>query len=797
MSAHQTLQRIHGYCALCRSHCGCISVVEDGRLIAVEPDPAHPTGQALCAKGRAAPELVYHPERLLYPMRRTRPKGDPDPGWQRLSWDEALDLTATTLRRLAEAYGPETVAFSVTTPAGTAISDARPWIDRLIHLFGSPNNCNANEICGWHRSAAAQFTFGASRATPELDKTGCVLLWGYNPSTAWLSQATGVVAAQARGARVIVVDPRRAGVAARADLWLRVRPGSDGALALGIAGVMIAEGWFDQDFIRDWTNGPLLVRSDTGRLLTERDLSPHGSPACYLAWDAAAQRPVRYDPTTVSYDPPGRDLALFGHYPIATAVGTVECRPAFDLYAALCRPYTPDVVETLTWVPRDQVRHAAHLLFTARPVSYHAWTGVDQHTNATQTGRAMALLYALTGSFDAPGGNVLFATVPTPDLTGRTALAPAQRAKALGFQARPLGPPQSGWVTSDDLYRAILEGTPYAVRGLVGFGANLLVSHADPGRASAALQALPFCVYADLFLTPTAALADVVLPVATAWEREALKMGFDVSQEGESLVQWRSPVIAPRGEARSDTWIVFELARRLGLGAHFWEGDITAAYHQMLAPSGLALEALHQAPSGLRVPLTTRYRKYAEQEDGTPRGFATPTRKVEIYAQQLLDHGYPPLPEYVEPAVGPVAQPEVAAHYPLILTCAKLPQFCHSQHRALPSLRRLVPDPEVDLHPTTAAERGIQAGDWVVIATPHGRMRARARYSPQLDPRVVSAQHGWWQACTALGLPGYDPHHAEGANYNSLISHAAMDPISGAAPHRSYLCQVSKVADLS
>ena len=513
-----------------------------------------------------------------------------------------------------------------------------------------------------------------------------------------------------------------------------------------------------------------------------------------MAWNQATQHPGLYDPATLSYDSPARDLALCGQYQIATVSGAVECRPAFDLYAALCQRYTPDVVETITWVPRDQVRQAAHLLFTSRPVSYYAWTGVDQHTNATQTGRAMALLYALTGSFDAPGGNVLFAKVPTPDLTGQEYLSPAQRAKALGFQARPLGPPQSGWVTSDDLYRAILEGTPYAVRGLVGFGANLLVSHADPSRAYAALKALQFCVYADLFLTPTAALADVVLPVATAWEREALKIGFDSSQEGESLIQWRAPVIAPRGEARSDTWIVFELARRLGLGEHFWSGDSTAAYRQMLTPSGLTLEALQQAPTGLRVPLTTRYRKYAGQGDGTPPGFATPTRKVEIYAQRLHDHGYPPLPEYVEPAVGPVAQPDLAAQYPLILTCAKLPQFCHSQYRALPSLRRLVPDPEVELHPTTAAERGIQSGDWVVIATPHGRMRARARLRPHLDPRVVYAQHGWWQACTALELPGYDLHSPESANYNGLISHAVMDPVSGAAPHRSYLCQISKVA---
>jgi len=767
--------------------------VEDGRLVAVEPDPSHPTGQALCAKGRAAPELVYHPERLLYPMRRTRPKGDADPGWQRISWDEALDLTATTLRRLAEAHGPETVAFSVTTGAGTAISDTGPWIDRLIRTFGSPNNCDAIEMCAWHRTAASQLTFGVGLAAPEFDKTGCVLLWGHNASTSWLNHATEAVAAQARGARLIVVDPRRAGLAAKADLWLRVRPGSDGALALGIASVMIAEKWFDGEFVREWTNGPLLVRDDTGRLLTERDLSGHGHPGRYVAWDGRGHRPVIYDPTTVSYESRDGELALFGQYELVTAAGPVACRPAFDLYAALCRRYPPEVVEEITWVPSHQVREAARLLFTARPVSSFTWNGVEQHTNATQSSRAIALLYALTGNFDAPGGNVLFAKVPTPDFSGGEYLAPAQRAKALGFAARPLGPPQTGSVTSDDLYRAILDGTPYRVRGLVGFGANILLSHADAGRGQAALRALEFCVYADLFLTPTAALADVVLPVATAWERETLKIGFDISQEGESLVQWRVPVIPAQGEARSDTWIAFELARRLGLGEHFWGGDITAAYRALLAPSGLKLEDVQQAPHGVRVPLTTRYRKYAAPNGGRPAGFATPTGKVEIFSQRLLDHGYAALPEYVEPVMGPVAQPEVAASYPLVLTCAKLPQFCHSQHRALSRLRRLVPDPQVELHPQTAAERGIEAGDWAMIATPHGRIRARASLRSHLDPRVVYAQHGWWQGCADLGLAASDPTAADGANYNLLISHAVTDPISGVAPCRSYLCEVSKV----
>src|SRR6202023_895715 len=128
MAGHSGTQRIHGYCGLCIARCGAIAVGEEGRFTRLEPDPTHPTGQALCAKGRAAPELVYHPERLKYPLRRTRPKGDPDPGWQRISWDQALDETAAAMRGIAAESGPEAVAFGVTTSSGTALSDAQPWV---------------------------------------------------------------------------------------------------------------------------------------------------------------------------------------------------------------------------------------------------------------------------------------------------------------------------------------------------------------------------------------------------------------------------------------------------------------------------------------------------------------------------------------------------------------------------------------------------------------------------------------------------------------------------------------------
>jgi len=237
---------------------------------------------------------------------------------------------------------------------------------------------------------------------------------------------------------------------------------------------------------------------------------------------------------------------------------------------------------------------------------------------------------------------------------------------------------------------------------------------------------------------------------------------------------------------------VFDLACRLGLGDRFWDGDIEAAHRHQLGPSGVTLEALRENPGGVRVPLQTRYRKYAEQEDGVPNGFATPTRKIELYSETFLAHGYRPLPEHEEPLIGPLSRPDLAERYPLILTCAKSTQFCESQHRGLPSLRRRVPDPEVELHPAAAAERGIRAGDWVAVETAEGQVRARARLNESLDPRVVCGQHGWWQACPEIGAPGYDPFGPDGANLNLIIGNAAIDPISGSVPHRAYLCQVRR-----
>src|SRR2546428_13363468 len=206
MSARASATRIQGYCALCVSRCGSIAVVEDGRFVALEPDPSHPTGQALCAKGRAAPELVYHPERLLHPLKRTRPKGDADPGWQQISWDEAMDLTATRLRKLADEHGPESVVFSMVSPSTSAIADSAAWIQRLGRAFGSPNHCGSLELCGWGRGYATRYTYGMGMGTagpppPPPRKARLLPLSGLKPHLPRPAAATPGAAGRPRAAR--------------------------------------------------------------------------------------------------------------------------------------------------------------------------------------------------------------------------------------------------------------------------------------------------------------------------------------------------------------------------------------------------------------------------------------------------------------------------------------------------------------------------------------------------------------------------------------------------------------------
>lgn len=790
-----TIQTIHSYCAQSKSRCGVVCTVRNGIFEKVEPDDSHPNA-CLCVKGTAAPQIVYSAKRLKHPMRRTRPKGEADPGWERISWEEAIHTAARELLRLRDRYGAQSVVFGRPAPGGSAANDYVGWLTRLANVFGSPNILATTHICNWHKDTGSAYTYGHGIPAPDFERTQLMVIWGHNPEVSWPAHAKRVAEARRRGAKLMVVDPRKTNLAAKADLWLRVRPGTDGALALGFLHLFFTQRLMDEEFAREWTNGPFLVRTDTQELLTGEML---GWGKGYVVWDQAQGRPRLLDPARETPGSAQIDVALSGEYGVDLPGGLrVGCKPALELLRELTANYPPERVAEITWVPVEQIRLGARLLGSIKPACYYTYVGIEEHTNAMQTNRAISILYGLTGNLDVRGGNLNFPRVPTNSIGGREFLPKEKAALRLGYAERPLGPAgTTGNVQAYEVYKAILTGKPYPVNGFVFFGGNPLLSNGDSETGRKALQRLEFYLHADMFSNPCAELAaDLLLPASTCWESEALKTTFEMGESTCTHVQLRTPVISPLYDSRPDLDIIFQLACRMGFRKEFWNGDAEAAFGFQLAPSGLTVEELRRQPVGITVPIPIREKKYAQLDakTGQLRGFNTVTRRLEVFSVTFRSHGYDPLPVYQEPAIGPVTRPDLRERFPLVLTCSKLIQFCHTQHRQIPMLRKQAREPFVEMHPETMARLGIVDGEWVEVESLLGRVRLKAKMTHGIDPRLVSTQHGWWEPCEDLGLPGYDPFDAEGANINRTVGNDAIDPISGSVPHRSYLCAVRKVS---
>jgi anaerobic selenocysteine-containing dehydrogenase len=577
-----------------------------------------------------------------------------------------------------------------------------------------------------------------------------------------------------------VIDPRKTTLAAKADCWLRVKPGADGELAMAMIHVLLEENLFDTEFARRWTNGPFLVRCDNHRLLRQSDLHAAGSGHVDPIWDE--QRGGLGD------EP--RSAALFGTFPITLRDGTtVRCQTALQMLKEAVEPYAPERSETITTVPAAEVRNAVRLFAQEKPSSYCTWVGLEQDNDAMQTNRAVCIFYALTGQFDQRGSNVLFATTPTNPITGRELLPKEKAALRLGQEKHPLGPGvDPGLVQAAEVYDAIITGKPYPIKAMVLFGTDPLLGHGDPLRGKAALEAVEFYVHVDTTINPSASFADILLPASTCWEHEALLPFFEVAGDTMTWTQLRPAVVKPIGESRSDVEIIFDLVQRLGLSEQFFNGDIENGWNSQLAPAGISVDQLRKHPAGLRSEVKTRHKKYAEKnaETGRHQGFSTPTGKIEIYSTTFAAAGYSPLPEFT-------ARKLDSDLYPLTLTFFRDVHFCDEQHRNVPRLRRNVPEPFVEIHPDIADARQIKDGDWIFLETANGKVKLKAKLNQSLHPKVVATVYGWWQACQELKLHGHDPFTANGANSNLLVPNADVDTISASVAHRGQLCRIVKV----
>jgi anaerobic selenocysteine-containing dehydrogenase len=767
---------------MCTSRCGVLATVEDGVLKQVNADHDHPNG-CICVKGTAAPEIVYSPDRLLYPMVRTRPKGDPNPGWVCITWDQALNLAAMRLEDIKANYGAEAVIFSRATTAGSAAIDYDGWLQRLANAFGSPNLLTSNHICTWNRRVGSKYTYGVGMPTPDFDHANCILLWGINPQATSPAQARRIARARNRGAKLIVIDPRKNSLAEKANSWLRVKPGKDGELAMTMIHVLIEENLFDADFTRRWTNAPFLVRCDNGRLLTASELPARADPNTTVIWDERTKRPM-------AADGPDCQPALLGTFNIELQTGqTIQCKPAFDLLKTAVATFAPEYSEAITTVPAAELRAAVRLFACEKPSCYCTWVGLEQDNDAMQTNRAVCIFYALTGQFDQRGSNVLFGVPPANIMTGRELLPKEKADLRLGLKAHPLGPAaDNGLVQAAEVYEAILTERPYPVKALVLFGSDPLLGHGDPLKGKAALEALEFYVHVDIFPNPSAQFADLLLPAASCWEREALMPSFDIAEDTVHWVQLRPAVVPPVQRSKPDAEIIFTLAMKLGLEEHFYYGDINTALDHQLAPMGLTAQQLRAIPRGLRAKSETRYQKYVELDaaSSTPRGFDTPSGRIEIFSSAFARAGYPVLPKFNSASNND-------DQFTLTLSFFRDVHFCDEQHRNIPRLRRAVPEPFLEVHPSTAQEHGITDGEWIVLETAKGKVKLKAKFNDSLHPQVVTTVYGWWQPCDELKLAGYHPFGSDGANTNLLIPNTDSDPISASVAHRGQCCRIAKL----
>jgi anaerobic selenocysteine-containing dehydrogenase len=452
----------------------------------------------------------------------------------------------------------------------------------------------------------------------------------------------------------------------------------------------------------------------------------------------------------------------------------------FDALREHVRTFTPEWAAPITWVAAERIRAAARLFASAKPAMLDWGCAIEHTPKCIQTIRAISMLPALTGNVDVPGGWVfgMHGLGRFPSLIEN--LTPEANAKRLGADRFKLLGGEGADLPAahiPTLLQAMREGTPYPVKAFLVFGNNTLTTYANASQVYESLMKLDFIVCADLFMTPTAELADIVLPAAS-WPEIDQLAGLPTVAANVVLANQRAVRI---GECKSDEEIFVELARRMKLPVG--TESVEEVLNSQLARGGLNITFAELKEKGsITVPF--KYRKYEDE------GFRTPTGKIELYSTRFEEMGYAPLPFYEEPPESPVSRPDVSQDYPLVLTTgARIPYYFNSEHRQIEKLRKAHRHPTAEIHPETAARYGIAKGDWMWIETKRGRMRQRARLTTGIDPRVIAAEHGWW--FPEEPAPEYGVWKS---NVNLLTDNQPpYDPAMGTYQLRALLCRVARV----
>lgn len=675
----------HGGCAL-------LVGIKDNKIVRIKGDPEGYLNKGYtCYKGRVSAARLSHPARLNYPLKRVGSRGEGK--WQRISWQSALDETASKLIEIKKQYGARAVGFGVGMPKGLE----HFVLIRLANIFGSPNVVASQDVCHAPREVTGIHTCGFYPVADLHHPTELIFLWASNvTSTNEEGQITSLLYERLKErTKLIVADPRRIELAEKADLWLQFRPGTSQALALGLIHVIIEESLYDRAFVERYTYG-------------------------------------------------------------------------FEDLAQIAKEYNPRIVSEITWVPAERICKAARMYAQCQPAALQWGNPIEHDIHAFDATRSLVCLMAICGNLDVAGGNCN-AHDPKVMKLGqfvRSDLIPNKRKEMIGAYHGVI--PRLMTVPPAFFRKAVLENNPYPVRGYYGICTNPLLAWADSKVTYNAFMHLDFTAVAELFMTPTASLADIVLPVAHHYEMN------DIGHYGigHGMIFARPKIVEPPEACWPDMKIMNELGKRIS-PPEYWHDDHEEFLEDLLEPSGLSYRQF-VSKGYLKGP--ERFRLYEE------KGFRTPTGKVELKLSTAEKYNIKPLPEFS--GLPEADEPD----FPLILISAKSRYYLLSSYRWVAQLRKKRPQPKVEIHPDTAAKYGIRDGDEVIIETRYGKITQTAAVTDIVHPLVVSASLGWW-------FPEGNPkeqYEWRKSNFNMLTSIGKLGREFGTPNLKNLPCRIKK-----
>lgn len=762
-------------CFDCHSKCGVLCHVDkNGVLTKVEGNPEDPRSQGrMCPKGRNAVQILNDPERINYPMRRVGERGSGK--WERITWEEALDEIETRCRKYQAEEGRRCVVFGQGTGRGCI-----PWIQRLnLTVSGVNHWTSPAHACLNPQLLTQMITLGMFNCWDgaDHDDSDCIVSWGANMVWSEGAFIAGEVnRSRERAAKLIVIDPCfEHPLAAKADYFLGIRPGTDLALAMAWIRLIIEEDLYDHDFMSRWTTLPLVIDAKTEEAVAADRVFEGADPHGFIMWDELTDQAIPMPDFTVegtvaqpALDFTPRSLTLLDGTELTVTT-------AWEALKARVAEMTPERAAEICWLNVADIVGACRMYATAGRASIAMMQGIEEHTNVRYAIHAIDMLMGLTGNIDVRGGNVwhqFWNDMQDPSMTTMPTEYHAQN--KLGSEGAFYNNS-----TGHGVWDAILTGKPYRVRAFIGIQGNPVSWCENPDRVVEALKAVEFLVINDYYISPAAQLADIILPAAHWTERD-----FIADEFCQEWFYGQQKAVEPLYERCSDV----ELCRRIGkrLAPDDWPDTDIEVLNIALKKYDITYEELREEWCLQLYPY--RERKYETE------GFRTPTRKAEFYSTVMCHAGRKdPLIRWEWPKeCFETVDAKTANEFPLVLsTGRRYVNFYHSAYRGVPLLRELAKEPHFMINPVTAEGLDIQDHDWCLLESPDGTrpVRMRAHVTNAVHPKVIIAPHGWWQGCKALGLPDYPDNSA---NINCLISDKKYDPDLATPGMRSSLCKVTR-----